>query len=141
MPGAAVTALAIHDNPARPSNGHRLPTPPAEGYILMNLPQGPRPAVSFSQAIDNSPPLARLAGMVRESGELLKSIESLLPPAIRPAVNAGPIDGEVWCLLVAGNAAAAKLRQLLPVLQARLQGQGHKITTIRLKVLLAGPRR
>lgn len=107
----------------------------------MNLPQGPRQAVSFSQAIDNSPPLARLAEQVRESGELLKSIEAMLPPAIRPAVNAGPIEGEVWCLLVAGNAAAAKVRQLLPALQAALQARGHKISSIRLKVLLAGTKR
>ncbi len=78
---------------------------------------------------------------MRESGELLKSIEALLPLAIRPAVNAGPIDGEVWCLLVEGNAAAAKTRQLLPTLQAALQAKGHKISTIRLKVLLAGPKR
>lgn len=97
-------------------------------------------SVSFSQAIENSPSLARLAEMVRESSDLLKSVELLLPAAMRASVKAGPIDGETWCLLITGNAAAAKLRQLLPTLQARLQANGHNITTIRLKLLIGSPR-
>ena len=93
-------------------------------------------SVTFDQAIENSPSLARLAGMVRESSDLLKSVELLLPATMRPGVKAGPIEGEIWCLLVSSNAAAAKLRQLLPALQARLQANGHKITSIRLKLLV-----
>ena len=38
-------------------------------------------------------------------------MEGLIPPAMRPAVQAGPAEGDVWCLLVKGSAAAAKLRQ------------------------------
>ena len=94
-------------------------------------------SVTFNQAIENSPSLARLAGMVRESNDLLKSVEQLLPAAMRASVKAGPIEGEVWCLLISSNAAAAKLRQLLPTLQARLQANGHNITSIRLKLLMA----
>ncbi len=75
--------------------------------------------------------------MVRESSDLLKSIELLLPTTMRASVKAGPIDGETWCLLISNNAAAAKLRQLVPALQARLQANGHKITSIRLKLLIA----
>ena len=74
--------------------------------------------------------------MVRESSDLLKSVELLLPASMRASVKAGPIDGETWCLLISSNAAAAKLRQLLPALQARLQANGHKITAIRLKLLI-----
>jgi hypothetical protein len=37
---------------------------------------------------------------------------------------------------VNGNAAAAKLRQLLPLLQAGLQRQGWRVTNIRLKILI-----
>lgn len=92
--------------------------------------------VSFSQAIDASPPLARLSGMVRESSELLKSIERLLPSALRMQVKAGPLEGGTWCLLVTGNAAAAKVRQLLPALQAQLRIGGGKVTAIRIKVLI-----
>jgi hypothetical protein len=61
----------------------------------------------------------------------------LLPAALRTSVKAGPIEGESWCLLVTGNAAAAKVRQMLPALQAQLQAEGHGIQNIRLKVLLA----
>lgn len=91
--------------------------------------------VSFSQALDASPSLARLSSQVRESGEVLKSVERLLPAALRAHVQAGPIENEAWCLLVTGNAVAAKVRQVLPALQAHLQSNGSKVTSIRIKVL------
>jgi hypothetical protein len=75
--------------------------------------------------------------MARASSEMLKRVELLLPAALRASVKAGPIEGESWCLLVTGNAAAAKVRQMLPSLQSQLQAEGHGIQTIRLKVLLA----
>ncbi|WP_091998738.1 hypothetical protein [Polaromonas sp. OV174] len=89
------------------------------------------------QAAGNSPSLARLTELVRESNDRLKAIESLLPEPLRAAVKAGPIDGESWCLLVSGNAAAAKIRQLTPLIQARLLSKGWKVSSIRLKILLA----
>ncbi|WP_293467187.1 hypothetical protein [Polaromonas sp.] len=94
-------------------------------------------ALSIHQAAGNAPSLARLTELVRESNDRLKAIESLLPAALRPAVKAGPIDGESWCLLVSGNAAAAKVRQLIPLIQARLLSKGWKVTSIRLKLLIA----
>ena len=94
-------------------------------------------AVSFNQAADNSPSLARLTELVRESSNRLKDIESLIPQALRPAIQAGPIDGETWCLLISSNAAAAKVRQLLPLIQARLVDKGWKVTSIRLKILIS----
>lgn len=97
----------------------------------------PHRAVTFNQAVQNSPSLARLANLVQESNDRLKAIESLIPEALRPAVQAGPIDDEVWCLLVSSNAAAAKVRQLLPLMQSRLIGKGWKVTSIRLKILIA----
>jgi hypothetical protein len=97
----------------------------------------PHRAVTFSQAVENSPPLARLAGLVQDSNDRLKAIESLIPQALRPSVLAGPIDEGEWCLLVSSNAAAAKVRQLLPLIQSRLIGKGWKVTSIRLKILIA----
>jgi len=97
----------------------------------------PPSTLTIHQAAGNSPSLARLTELVRESNDRLKAIESLLPEALRPAVKAGPIEGESWCLLVSGNAAAAKIRQLLPLIQARLLGKGWKVTSIRLKILIA----
>ncbi len=100
---------------------------------IRRLPQ----ALTVHQAAGNSPALARLTELVQESNDRLKAIEPLLPEALRPAVKAGPIDGESWCLLVSSNAAAAKIRQLIPLIQARLLGKGWKITSIRLKILIA----
>ena len=94
-------------------------------------------AVSLHQAAGNSPSLARLTDLVRESNQRLKAIETLIPVALRPAVKAGPIDGENWCLLVNGNAASAKVRQLIPLIQSSLLRQGWKVKSIRLKILIS----
>jgi hypothetical protein len=95
--------------------------------------------VTLQQAADESPTLARLAELARDSGERLKAVELLIPLPLRPAIKAGPIDGPVWCLLVDSNAAAAKLRQVLPALQNRLRDRGWEVTSIRIKVQTAQP--
>lgn len=91
-------------------------------------------AVPAHEAAEGSPTLAGLARLARESGDRLKAIQSCIPAPLRGAVRAGPIDGTTWCLLVEGNAAAAKIRQVLPVLQAKLNSSGWEVTAIRLKV-------
>lgn len=90
--------------------------------------------VPLHQAAEESPTLARLAQLARESGDRLKAIESSIPAALRAAIRPGPIEGTTWCLLVDSNAAAAKLRQLLPLLQQRLISRGWEVTAIRLRV-------
>lgn len=90
--------------------------------------------VTLHQAAEASPTLARLAQLARESGERLKAIESSIPAPLRAAIRPGPIDGTTWCLLVDSNAAAAKLRQLLPLLQQKLISRGWEVTAIRLRV-------
>ena len=90
--------------------------------------------VTLLQAAEESPTLARLTELARESVARLKAVSPLIPEALRPAVQAGPIEGPAWCLLVSNNAAAAKLRQVLPALQARLLDRGWQVTSIRLKV-------
>ena len=91
-------------------------------------------AITLQQASEESPTLAKLAALTRDSSNRLKAIELLIPATLRPAVQAGPIDGDTWCLLVKNNAAAAKLRQLMPALQAHLRTRGWEINAIRLKV-------
>lgn len=91
-------------------------------------------AVTLQQAADESPMLAKLAALTRESSERLKAVEFLVPPALRPTLQAGPIDGQTWCLMVKSNAAAAKLRQLLPAMQAHLRSKGWEVNVIRLKI-------
>ena len=78
--------------------------------------------------------LARLAQLARESGERLQAIESSIPAPLRASVRPGPIEGTTWCLLVETSAAAAKLRQLLPLLQQKLNSLGYEVSAIRLRV-------
>ena len=93
-------------------------------------------AIPIAQAVENSVTLGMLAAQIKESSERLKTIQSLIPEGLRPAVQAGPVDGEAWCLLVTGNAAAAKLRQLSPLILSKLTNKGMKVTSIRLKILI-----
>lgn len=89
---------------------------------------------TLQQAADGSPTLAGLLARARDANERLQAIEGLIPLEMRAAVKAGPAEGDVWCLLVLGSAAAAKLRQLVPTLIARLNAKGWKVATIRIKV-------
>ena len=93
-------------------------------------------AVSAYDAVAGAPTLAHLARLGRESSARLIAITPLLPEALRSAVKAGPLDDKSWCLLVTGNAAAAKIRQILPLIEARLQSDGWIKKSIRLKILL-----
>ncbi|KAB2905246.1 MAG: hypothetical protein F9K35_01875 [Burkholderiaceae bacterium] len=91
-------------------------------------------AITLLQATEDSPTLAKLAALTRDSSARLHAVELLIPATLRAAVQAGPIEGNTWCLLVKSNAAAAKLRQLLPALEAHLRRKGWEVTSIRLKV-------
>jgi len=90
--------------------------------------------VTLQQAAEEAPTLARLAQLARESGERFRAIETSIPAPLRASIRPGPVEGTTWCLLVEGNAAAAKLRQLLPLLQQKLVSRGWEVTAIRLKV-------
>ncbi len=91
-------------------------------------------AIPLQQAAQESPTFSLLMGRVRESSDRLQAIRSLLPAPLRAGIQAGPIEDGVWCLLVNSNAVAAKLRQLLPALQAHLNSKDLSVTSIRIKV-------
>jgi hypothetical protein len=91
-------------------------------------------AVSLQKAVQESPTLALLAGLAKDSADRLTMIRPLLPEHLSNCVKAGPIDGDRWCLLVSNNAAAAKLRQILPSICNSLADRGVKVTAIRLKI-------
>lgn len=93
--------------------------------------------VTLLQATQESPILARLSALSDDSVARLKAIQPLIPTALRSAVTAGPIEGTSWCLLLDNNAAAAKMRQLLPALAAHLRSKGWEVTSIRLKVQIS----
>ena len=90
--------------------------------------------ISLQQAAQEAPSLARLVALVRESADCLAIVTPLIPPGLRAVVKAGPIEAGTWCLLVQNNAAAAKLRQLLPALQAQLRVKRRPVNVIRIKV-------
>jgi hypothetical protein len=91
-------------------------------------------AVTLLQATEESPTLASLAARARDANERLAAIQDLIPAELRPGVKAGPAEGDVWCMLVSGSAAAAKIRQLAPLLVSRLKARGWDVATLRIKV-------
>jgi hypothetical protein len=95
-----------------------------------------RPAVSVVQAVQRAPSLAGLAQLAERSANCLKLVAPLIPPSMRAAVRPGPLEEGRWCLVVSNNAAAAKLRQLLPALAAHLRTHGHAVNEIRIKIAM-----
>jgi hypothetical protein len=91
-------------------------------------------SVTLFQATQGSPQLARLTELTQDSVARLKAIEPLIPQALRSTVQAGPIEGPVWCLILDNNASAAKFRQLLPALASHLRVKGWAVNSIRLRV-------
>jgi len=86
-------------------------------------------------ALGRSEPLTSLLQRIRASKERLQALLPLLPPALAEGVRAGPLDDAAWVLLVSHPAGAAKLRQMLPVLEAALRGHGWPGPPIKIKVL------
>lgn len=93
-----------------------------------------RQAVSLLQATQDSPVLASLAELTRDSKARLKAIQPLIPAHMRLTVLPGPIEGDAWCLLTNSTSAAAKIRQLVPALISALKQQGWSINSIRVTV-------
>ena len=90
--------------------------------------------LALRTALDRSEPLGALLLRLQQSRARFASIEALLDDGLRSTVRPGPLDDAGWSLLVAGGATAAKLRQLLPQLQAALRAQGWPETPIRVRV-------
>lgn len=91
----------------------------------------------IAAALRDSEPLARLAERLHESRRRLDCIAAALPPALAAQVQCGPIDTDGWTLLAGSPAVAAKLRQLVPRLQAMLTERNFTDLPIRVKVLSA----
>lgn len=91
--------------------------------------------ISVQQASLEAPALAELMRQAQESRQRLRSVLPLIPLGLHTAIQAGPIDGTQWSLLVSSPAAASKLRQLLPALQAHLRSKGWQVEKIQLRVL------
>ena len=96
--------------------------------------QDNRPTLRLSDALDSSEPLGHLLRRLHEARQRFEVVTSALPAPLRADVRPGPVDADGWTLLAAHNAAAAKLRQLLPLLQQRLVDAGWQTTSIRVRV-------
>ncbi len=106
----------------------------------MNPKPLPRPtpvtpdALRIEQALQQSAPLARLQGLLRESNARFAAIQPFLPAALARHVKPGPVDETGWSLLAANASVAAKLRQLQPRLEQVLVERGWQVSAIRVKV-------
>lgn len=90
--------------------------------------------LSMDEAVDAAPVLRVLKDRLALSQRCLKHVLPIIPQTLHSHVKAGPIEEHQWCLLVSSAAASAKLRQLMPALQATLANHGLDITAIRIKV-------
>lgn len=93
-----------------------------------------RPSLPIRQALDRSEPLARLTLRLQQSRQRFEAIHDLLPAELCALVQPGPIDDQSWALIAANGAVAAKLRNMVPALQARLAGSGLAELVLRVKV-------
>jgi len=91
-------------------------------------------ALPLARALDASPSLAGLLARVRASEARLAAILPALPPELAATLHAGPLDDSAWTLLAEHAAAAAKLRQCLPRVEATLAEQGWPGVAVRIKV-------
>ena len=89
---------------------------------------------SLQQAFQAHPELARVAARIRQSQQMLAVISPLLQPGLRARVEAGPVDEDSWCLLVANPAVGTKLKQLGPTLLTELRRAGYPVQRLRIKV-------
>ncbi len=90
---------------------------------------------SVAAALGRSEPLTSLLQRMQASKARLDAIVPLFPPGLADGIRAGPLDDSAWVLLVSNAAAAAKLRQMLPTLEAALREHGWPGPPIRIKVL------
>lgn len=77
-----------------------------------------------AQALRAHESLVRLGERLEGSRRRLRVIAAALPGTLMASIQSGPLDEDGWSLLVANAAVAAKLRHLLPRLEALLAQAG-----------------
>lgn len=99
--------------------------PPLPRYLApRNVRASVPDPMPVAQALRAHEGLARLGERLEASRRRLRVIAPALPGPLMASVQAGPLDEEGWSLLVANAAVAAKLRHLLPRLEALLAQAG-----------------
>lgn len=97
-------------------------------------PPGPAPSMKLAAVLDGCEPLGALMRRLHEARAHYETITPLLPPALCADLRPGPVETDTWTVLAANNAAAAKLRQLLPTLLQALRDGGWQGTSIKVRV-------
>ncbi len=100
----------------------------------MALPPPPN-TLSIDAALAANESLSRLGERLRASQACLAAVAPLLPAPLAAQLRPGPIDDLSWTLLVPNGAVSAKLRQCLPMLNARLAELGQPPREIRVRIL------
>jgi hypothetical protein len=94
-----------------------------------------RNAQTLHEIIDQTPGLARLCALARQSQARLQAIRPHLPAGLADALHAGGLDeAGQWTLLVPSAPFASKLRQFVPQLERALQEANLPVTKISIKV-------
>lgn len=86
------------------------------------------------EACSDSPTLARLTALSAESMHYLNLIQVLIPEKMRCLIQAGPIDNGIWCLIIKNAGAAAKIKNLAPIILTTLKENGCNVSQLRIKV-------
>ncbi|MBK9135207.1 MAG: hypothetical protein IPM15_12950 [Betaproteobacteria bacterium] len=81
-----------------------------------------------------SEPLAALLARLAQSQARWAVVAAGLPAELAAAARPGPLDERAWTLLADHAAAAAKLRQHLPDIEAALAAHGWLAPAVRIKV-------
>ncbi len=104
----------------------------------MNRPPARPPVVPLPEpvagALARHDGLAALTARIARSQACFDALRDELPATLRAAVRPGPIDDTGWSLLAANAAVAAKLRHLLPRLEAALRSQVGVALPIRIRI-------
>jgi len=90
--------------------------------------------VALSKALSDSVPLAALLAQAQLSRSCLEAVRPVLGDALASQLRPGPIDEGIWTVLAVNGQAAAKARQLVPLLQQAIYQAGIPVTGIRTKV-------
>jgi len=119
-------AAQFSSGPAPPTAADYTAAMPTQPRYL--APKGVRASVPdpmpVAQALRAHAGLALLGERLEASRRRLRVIAPALPGSLAASLQAGPIDEEGWSLLAANAAVAAKLRHLLPRLEALLAQSG-----------------
>ena len=98
-------------------------------------PARPLLARSLSQALQEAPTVASALASHREARACYALIEPLLPSGLASQLRPGPLVEGTWTLFAAGNASAAKTRQLLPRLAEHLQAVRTDVRAVKVKIV------